>query len=327
MYSLQTISYTGALASIALAYPTIHQRDSTNKLTVYWGAEDATTTLSDVCSDDSYQIVNLAFVSYFNGDGGYPTLSLSTLDGPSQAQQDAGATSLQDGSSLVDAIQACQSSEKLVIMSLGGDVGYSDVTFSGDDQANEVADMLWSLFGGGTDESINPLRPFGDVKLDGFDIDNESGDPTGYSTFVSRLRSNFAQDSSKTYYLTAAPQCVYPDKSIPLDVCQQLDYVWVQFYNNGDCDVAQSGFIDAVQNWSEGIGDAKLFIGAIASDANGDEGYLDSDTFASALQQVGDLGLSNFGGAMLWEAQLAVNNNNYHWDIVTALLGHSEVLN
>lgn len=170
MHSLQTLFCAGALASTALAYPTIHQRGSTNKLTVYWGAEDDTTTLSDVCSDDSYQIVNLAFVSYFNGDGGYPTLSLSTLDGPSQAQQDAGATSLQDGSSLVDAIQACQSSGKLVIMSLGGAVGNADVTLSGDDQANNVADMLWSLFGGGTDESITPLRPFGDVKLDGFDI-------------------------------------------------------------------------------------------------------------------------------------------------------------
>ncbi|GAM42009.1 hypothetical protein TCE0_043f15600 [Talaromyces pinophilus] len=319
MHSLQTLFGAGVLASTALAYPPIHQRDSTNKLTVYWGAEDDTTTLSDVCSDDSYQIVNLAFVSYFNGDGGYPTLSLSTLDGPSQAQQDAGATSLQDGSSLVDAIQACQSSGKLVIMSLGGAVGNADVTLSGDDQANNVADMLWNLFGGGTDENITPLRPFGDVKLDGFDIDNESGDPTGYSAFVSRLRSNFAQDSSKTYYLTAAPQCPYPDQSVPLDVCQQLDYVWVQFYNNGDCDVAQSGFIDAVQNWSNGIGDAKLFIGAVASDADGDEGYVDSETLVSSLKQVEGLDLSNFGGAMLWEAQLAVKNDNYQWDIAAAL--------
>jgi chitinase len=152
-----------------------------------------------------------------------------------------------------------------------------------------------------------------------FHTDNESGDPTGYIAFVSRLRSNFAQDSSKTYYLTAAPQCPYPDQSVPLDVCQQLDYVWVQFYNNGDCDVAKSGFIDAVQNWSDGIGDAKLFIGAVASDADGDEGYVDSDTFVSSLQQVEGLGLSNFGGAMLWEAQLAVKNDNYQWDIAAAL--------
>ncbi|EED14413.1 conserved hypothetical protein [Talaromyces stipitatus ATCC 10500] len=318
MHSLSKIFIAGALASTALAFPTVHQRDSQYKLTVYWGAEDDSTTLSDVCSDDSYQIVNLAFVSYFNGDGGYPTLSLSTLDGPSQAQQDAGATSLQDGSSLVDAIQACQSSGKLVLMSLGGGAGDSNVILSGDDQAKDVADMLWNLFGGGTDENITPLRPFGDVKLDGFDIDNESGDPTGYSALVSRLRSNFAQDTSKKYYLTAAPQCPYPDQSVPLDVCKELDYVWVQFYNNGDCDVAKSDFINSVKTWSKGIGNAKLFIGAVASDADGDEGYVDSETMASSLKKVEKLGLSNFGGAMLWEAQLAVKNDNYQWDVAAA---------
>jgi chitinase len=174
MHSFQSLFYAGAVVSTALAYPSKYQRaeNSTwmNKLSVYWGAEDDTTTLADVCSDDSYNIVNLAFVSYFNGAGGYPTLDLSTLDGPSQAQKDAGATSLQDGSSLVSAIESCQSSGKLVIMSLGGAVGDADVTLSGDSQATEIADTLWGLFGGGTNETITPLRPFGDVKLDGFDI-------------------------------------------------------------------------------------------------------------------------------------------------------------
>jgi chitinase len=150
-------------------------------------------------------------------------------------------------------------------------------------------------------------------------IDNESGDSTGYSTFVSRMRSNFAQDTSKTYYLTAAPQCPYPDQSVPLDICTQLDYVWVQFYNNGDCNVARSGFIEAVQNWSGGIGDARLFIGAVASAADGDQGYVDSDTFISALEEIEGMNLTNFGGAMLWEAQLAVNNDNYQEAVAAAL--------
>lgn len=175
MHSLKTLLCVGALASSTLAFPTMHRRvsgnsTSTNKLSVYWGAEDDSTTLDDVCSDDSYDIVNLAFVNKFSADGGYPSLSISTLDGASQAQQDAGATSLQDGSSLVSAIQSCQSAGKLVIMSLGGAVDYSNVVLSGDDEGKSVADTLWNLFGGGSDETLKPLRPFGDVKLDGFDL-------------------------------------------------------------------------------------------------------------------------------------------------------------
>lgn len=150
-------------------------------------------------------------------------------------------------------------------------------------------------------------------------IDNESGDSTGYSTFVSRMRSNYAQDTSKTYYLTAAPQCPYPDQSVPLDVCTQLDFVWVQFYNNGDCNVAQSEFKEAVENWSSGIGNARLFIGAVASAADGDQGYVNASTLVSSLEEIEGMELPNFGGAMLWEAQLAVNNGNYQKAVAAAL--------
>lgn len=173
MHSLKTLLCAGALASTTLAFPAMHRRvsgNSTNQLSVYWGAEDDSTTLDDVCSDDSYNIVNLAFVNKFSADGGYPSLSISTLDGASQAQQDAGATSLQDGSSLVSAIKSCQSAGKLVIMSLGGAVDYSNVVLSGDDEGKAVADTLWNLFGGGNNETLKDLRPFGDVKLDGFDL-------------------------------------------------------------------------------------------------------------------------------------------------------------
>jgi chitinase len=133
------------------------------------------------------------------------------------------------------------------------------------------------------------------------------------------MRSNFASDSSKSYYLTGAPQCPYPDASIPLDVASQLDYVWVQFYNNGNCNTAQSGFNSAVQNWSSGLGNAQLFIGMIASAADGDQGYVSASTAASALKDVEAMNLPNFGGAMLWEAQLAVKNNNYQKAIAAAL--------
>lgn len=167
MHSFQTLAVLTAISSLASAVPLKKRAASDGaKLTIYWGAEDDSTTLMDVCNDDSYDIVNLAFVNAFFSDGGYPALSLSTLDGPSQAQSDAGATALQDASSLVSAVQACQDAGKLVLMSLGG--ADADVTLQSDDQGEQIADTLWNLFLGGTDDA--DLRPFGDLKLDGFDL-------------------------------------------------------------------------------------------------------------------------------------------------------------
>lgn len=136
---------------------------------------------------------------------------------------------------------------------------------------------------------------------------------------VNRFRSNFESDTSKQYYMTAAPQCPFPDESQPLDVCALMDYVWVQFYNNGDCNIAQGGFEESVRTWSEGIGNAKLFIGALASDADGDSGYVDSQTLVGALESVKAMNLSNYAGAMLWEAQLAVMNDNFQQAIAAAV--------
>jgi chitinase len=142
-------------------------------------------------------------------------------------------------------------------------------------------------------------------------IDNESGSSTGYLAMAQQFKTNFAQDTSKKYYLTAAPQCPYPDVSVPLKVCALADYVWVQFYNNDDCNVGQSGFNTAVKNWSKGIGSATLLIGALASGSDGDQGFVSSSALLSAYSGVSALNLPNVGGIMLWEAQLAVKNGNF----------------
>jgi chitinase len=151
------------------------------------------------------------------------------------------------------------------------------------------------------------------------DVDNESGNPTGYGGFVQQMRANMDSDTSKKYYMTAAPQCPYPDTSVPIDICQQLDYVWVQFYNNGDCNIAQSAFNSSVKRWSSGISPAKLFIGALASGADGDQGYVSASTLLSAFKGVQSYNLPNLAGIMLWEAQLAVKNGNYQKKIASGL--------
>ena len=49
-------------------------------------------------------------------------------------------------------------------------------------------------------------------------------------------------DIFKQYYISAAPQCVRPDAFISLDAMQAMNFIWVQFYNNDDCNIGQSGF-------------------------------------------------------------------------------------
>ncbi|KAF2858099.1 glycoside hydrolase family 18 protein [Piedraia hortae CBS 480.64] len=87
------------------------------------------------------------------------------------------------------------------------------------------------------------IRPFESISLDGFDLNNESKDTTGYVTLATRLRSLFDRDSNKTYCLSCAPQFPIPDLSIPLQVLKLSDFVWVQFYDNPMCNLGTSSFV------------------------------------------------------------------------------------
>lgn len=59
-------------------------------------------------------------------------------------------------------------------MSLGGASG--SYGFSNDGDGQKFAQTLWDLFLGGNSST----RPFGDVAIDGFDLDIEAGGSTGY---------------------------------------------------------------------------------------------------------------------------------------------------
>ncbi|KAI4145695.1 MAG: hypothetical protein L6R39_003732, partial [Caloplaca ligustica] len=188
-----------------------------------------------MCQDPSVDIVILAFLTTFFGPSGYPSLNLgAACGGPSTQMQAAGASGLLSCPNMAADIQTCQGLGKKVLLSLGG--AQSTTAFSGDSQASDFATKLWDLFGGGSGESAD-MRPFGSAVVDGFDVDNEDHSTAFYSTFVSSLRKVMDADASRKYYISAAPQCPRPDASIPLDAMQQMDFVFVQFYNNGDCNI------------------------------------------------------------------------------------------
>lgn len=135
-------------------------------------------------------------------------------------------------------------------------------------------------------------------------------------------------DTSKKYYISAAPQCPRPDASIPLDAMQTMDFVFVQFYNNGQCDVGQAGFLDSFKAWSsdlraKGTG-PRLYIGAPACQYCAGQGYLDPATMTTTIQSAIKAAVPNLGGVMLWdgpEAVLNVASGKDYLQVVKGALG------
>ncbi|KAL8969562.1 MAG: hypothetical protein Q9183_001942 [Haloplaca sp. 2 TL-2023] len=298
---------------------------ASNNLAVYYGQSPATsqTTLAQMCQDSNVDIVILAFLDTFFGAGGYPGLNLgSACSGPSEAMQAAGASNLLSCPTLENDIKICQSLGKKVLLSLGG--AKASTAFSSDEQASGFATQLWNLFGGGNGEAAE-MRPFGTAVLDGFDVDNEDKSTAFWSTFVSSLRKTMDADSSKKYYISAAPQCLRPDASIPLDAMQSMDFVFVQFYNNGACNVGQSGFGASLKAWSQDLAGKgtgpKLFVGAPGCTACAGSGYLSGSQIGSIVEEARAAGIVNMGGVMLWDGPEGKANVESGKDFLSVVKG------
>jgi chitinase len=114
-------------------------------------------------------------------------------------------------SQIAEDIKTCQNAGKKIFASIGGAEPGGNFLAS-KDSAVAFADFLWGSFGPLQDPTLVQYpRPFGlDTVVDGFDLDIESGPDSFYSDLVNELRAKFAQ-STGTYYISAAPQCVVPD--------------------------------------------------------------------------------------------------------------------
>ena len=84
-----------------------------------------------------------------------------------------------------------------------------------------------------------------------------------------------------------------------------MDFVWVQFYNNGDRNVNGTGFMPSLTAWSEDLSakgsGPQLYIGAPACETCGPRGFLEPTAVARAIQAVRSAGIKNFGGMALWD--------------------------
>lgn len=130
-------------------------------------------------------------------------------------------------SQISDDIKTCQKMGKKIFASIGGDSPGNFLASS--TSAVAFADFLWGSYGPLQDPTLKLFpRPFGlDVSVDGFDLDIESGPDSYYSDLVNELRVKFATDLTKTYYISAAPQCIYPDSHLDEAIMNSsIDYLY-----------------------------------------------------------------------------------------------------
>jgi len=256
----------------------------------------------------------MAFLYVFFGKGGMPMIDFANTCGSDHGTFPG--TDLADCSFLETDIKACQAKGKLVTLSLGG--GTSKVGLSSDSEANSFAENIWNMFLGGNSN----IRPLGNAVLDGLDLDIESGSPAHYATFVNKIRS-LATGANKRYYITAAPQCPFPDANIG-DALNgaSFDAVYVQFYNNFCETSAPSEFNFATwDNWAKTTSpnrDIKVFLGAPGAKNAAGDGYVDINTLSSVAVNA-QKKYSSFGGVMLWDADEAHTNNRYDLAIKNAI--------
>ncbi|EOY19892.1 Acidic endochitinase [Theobroma cacao] len=183
-------------------------------ISTYWGQNVSEGTLKEACDTGIYDIINIAFLNVFGG-GRTPSMNL------------AGHCDPPSGTCVIfgEQIRYCQRLGIKALLSLGGAIGTYGLTSK--DDAQSVADYLWETFLPGR---TSP-GPLGDATLDGIDFDIEGASNLYYDDLV-----RFLKEKSESVYLSAAPQCPFPDYHLgPAIDTGLFDAVGVQFYNNPPC--------------------------------------------------------------------------------------------
>ncbi|KAK0204637.1 glycoside hydrolase family 18 protein [Desarmillaria ectypa] len=278
--------------------------------------------LAFYCQDDTIDTFPLAFLTVFFGTDNLPEINMANTCN-SVDNGVFNGTSLADCRFMASDIQTCQAAGKVITLSLGGATGAA--TFSSDSQAEQFAQTIWDLFLGGSSNT----RPFGDAVLDGIDLDIEGGGSTGFVAFVNKIRS-LASGANKKYYVTAAPQCPFPDAYLGSVLNSvEFDAIYVQFYNNWcglqNYDNANAWNFATWDNWAKNTSpnpNVKVYIGAPASSTAAGSGYVNAATLANIVTQTRSQ-YSSFGGVMFWDASQAYANGRIDAALKSALTGGS----
>jgi chitinase len=267
-------------------------------------------SLADTCREGpQYEAMILGFViQYFSPDNTDRTPRLNFSNHCTSANAyDPQHPRLYRCDEIARGINECQRLGKKVLLALGGAyVGAASYGFASDDEARAFAQTTWDLFLGGK----HAFRPFTTAVLDGIDLDIEGGGAAGYTAYVRRLRELMGADKSRSWYITAAPQCPYPDALLgPLpgkvlgEAAGLFDFLSVQFYNNWCGGHNPDLLLSMFNTWAKA--GPKILVGLPAATGAG-------NPFVPRAQVTGLLdkmkGSPAFGGVMLWDASYDQNS-------------------
>ncbi|KAF8765978.1 hypothetical protein HU200_008020 [Digitaria exilis] len=282
-----------ALAAVAIScvvllssFGTAAATGKTGRITVYWGQTSSEGSLHKACQSNLYSTVILSFLTKF-GHGSYK------LDLTGHSWSAVGPD-----------IKYCQSKNVLVLLAIGG--GFGDYSLASKADAKAVADHIWDVYLGGHSKT----RPFGDAVLDGVDFDIEHGGSKHYDD-LARYLKGYSSKGKKKVWITAAPQCPFPDRMLGQALETGLfDRVHVQFYNNPVCSYRASNveaFTKAWQRWTRSFPRSSVYLGLPASPRAAGSGYVEPATLVSKVLPIVRRS-KNYGGIMLWSR---------YWDLQT----------
>jgi len=323
-------SLAGALAMLPTALAGFDAGSKSN-VAVYWGQNsfgqgsgpNVQERLAHYCQNTDIDIIPIAFL---NGLAP-PEINFSNAsDNCTTFPEDP---SLQDCPQIGEDIATCQEAGKTIILSMGG-ATYSGGGFTSEEDATAAAQNLWAMFGP-EQEGSDVLRPFGSASVDGFDYDFESAttNMVPFGVELRRLMDEATAAGDKPYYITAAPQCPFPDEANneALDGGVFFDFIMIQFYNNF-CGI--NSFVPGqeeqatfnVQTWDDWAAstslnpDVKIMLGVPANQGAGG-GYTEGEALASAIEWSGRF--TSFGGVMMWDVSQLYANEGFLENVVGAL--------
>ncbi|QSZ31261.1 hypothetical protein DSL72_000824 [Monilinia vaccinii-corymbosi] len=376
MYSSKT--FTVAAATFALIAPSVALYDafSPTNLALYWGSGPYQANLSYYCEQSTVDIIPLAFMNVFPAQGdGYPAENFGNAcygqpiftPGPGYPLGDVDTSKDQlyvQCPGIQEGIPYCQSLGKKILLSLGGASTTYQLTGAADGQY--FADFLWGSYGlfkqswldaGGIrpmDGGYYGTDPNIHIDIDGFDFDIEitpTDSSEGYIAMINRLREHFAENPSKKYFISGAPQCPIPEPNMGAMIAgAKFDLLWIQFYNNEQAQCTARQWADnyastgqefsaefTYDQWVSTINSgasagASIYLGLLGSPLAGTAtdyiSPLEAQELIDSYQNK-----PQFGGVMIWEATYSqentdaeLNGQSYHAFIKSCLSPHAPPL-
>ncbi|KAK0759405.1 hypothetical protein N5P37_007593 [Trichoderma harzianum] len=323
---MPSLSFTAALGLLSLlpAAQAGWNQNSNDNIVVYWGQNSGSVgqnRLSYYCQNaPDVDVINISFMV------GITNLNLNLANVGNNCTAFPQAPNLLNCPQVAADIVECQQTYgKTIMMSLFGST-YTESGFSSSSAAVSAAQEMWAMYGPVQSGNSTP-RPFGNAVVDGFDFDLEDPIENNMEPFAAELKSLMDAATSKKFWLSAAPQCPYPDISDEsfLDGEVAFDWVNVQFYNNG-CGVSHypADFNWATwDNWAKTVSankNAKVLIGTPANVGGANAGSFPTDSQLSGAISLAK-GTSSFGGVMLWDMAQLFSNTGYLAKIVADLGG------